>query len=161
MCIRDSPHGALAGTCPAGYKLNSSLTDLYCTSFATDAVSCNANCCEPDDTKCFYYVGSLSCATSKYYDPASAGTATYNGGADKNTDCCTAKAACSASGTSCSAGYKKRSTLTDLYCTSSATNAASCNPICCEKDTTKCGGLASNPCSSTEYWEPAKAQSNA
>jgi len=152
------PHGALAASCPAGYKKKSSLTNWYCTSSATDAASCNTNCCELDDTKCLNYAGSLSCATGKV--PASAGTATAAGGADKNTDCCTAKAACS-TGT-CSAGYKKKSPLTNLLCDSSATDAASCNTNCCEPDDTKClyyapGGASPVSCATGRYYATASA----
>jgi len=125
-----------AGTCSTGYKKKSTLTNLVCTSSATTAASCNNDCCELDDTKCANYISSLSCATGKYIDATVAGTATAAGGANKNTDCCIAKATCSAG--TCAAGYKKKSTLANLYCTSSATTAVSCNNDCCDMDNTKC-----------------------
>jgi len=126
-----------AGSCSPGYKKKATLTNLYCTSSATTAAACNANCCELDDTKCLNYVSSISCAAGKYNNGAAlADTAAGASGANKNTACCTAKAACSAG--SCSPGYKKKATLTNLYCTSSATTAAACNADCCELDDTKC-----------------------
>merc|ERR1711865_1260656 len=115
-----------AGTCSAGYKKKATLTDLFCTSSATDAKSCNTDCCELDNLKCSSYATSISCADGTYWDAtASADTATTAAGANKDTACCTAKATCTAG--TCSAGYKKKSTLTDLFCASSATTAVSCN----------------------------------
>jgi len=144
-----------AGSCSPGYKKKATLTNLYCTSSATTAAACNANCCELDDTKCLNYVASISCAAGKYNNAAAlADTAAGASGANKNTACCTAKAACSAG--SCSPGYKKKATLTNLYCTSSATTAAACNTNCCELDDTKCLNYAGSiSCASGKYNDAA------
>merc|ERR1711966_607788 len=121
------------------------------TSSATTAASRNTNCCDLDTTKCLAHLSTISCAAGKYFDvAASAGVATTT--ADKNTACCTDKAACSAG--TCSAGYKKKSTLTNLYCTSSATTAASCNNDCCDIDNTKCLNYQSSiSCAAGKYWD--------
>lgn len=59
------------------------------------------------------------------------------------------------SGTACPAGYKHKSTLTNLYCNTAATgpdplsypaNSRRDCPDCCEKDVTKCGGLRGFVC---------------
>jgi hypothetical protein len=54
----------------------------------------------------------------------------------------------------CQAGYKKK----ELYCSTSAMTTASCNANCCEKDTTKCGGITAVTCATTNhYWDSMKA----
>jgi len=154
------PHGALAqGTCSAGFEQRKPT----CISQQSNPASCNANCCELDDTKCFNYQGSISCATGKYWDAVtSAGTATAAGGANKNTDCCSAKAQCSATGVSCSAGYKLKGDLTGLYCASSATDAASCNTNCCVLDDTKCLNYQTSiSCATGKYWDAATSAGTA
>merc|ERR1719253_1979320 len=146
------------GTCSTGYRKKITLTNLVCTSSATTAASCNTNCCDLDTTKCLAHSSTISCAAGKYFDAAaSAGVATTT--ADKNTACCIDKAACSAG--TCSAGYKKKSTLTNLHCTSSATTAASCNTDCCELDDTKCGNYYSSvSCATGKYKDACRWHSD-
>jgi len=43
--------------------------------------------------------------------------------------------------TKCGAGHKHKDDLTSKFCSTSATDAGSCDSSCCEKDTKTCGGL--------------------
>ena len=97
-------------------------------------------------------------------DGATAGADT----AAHKTNCCTAKAHCDSF--TCAANYIA---ITNAATTDCATNAASCtSSLCCQIDTTKCGGMATgvgifaltNPatftCDASEYWDTAKAQTS-
>merc|ERR1719271_315268 len=94
-----------------------------------------------------------------------AGTTT----ADQKTNCCTAKAHCSSY--TCPANYNSITAATTTDC---PTNAASCTrDLCCEIDTTKCGGMATGDgtfaltapatytCDASAYWDTAKAATTA
>merc|ERR1712039_210587 len=82
-------------TCPAGYKKKSGVDSTACTS---DTASCavGSTCCEADTNKCGGLTG-ISCTTSTHYtgtDDTWKNTAATN--TNKNTNCCIAKATCSA-----------------------------------------------------------------
>jgi len=49
----------------------------------------------------------------------------------------------------CDAGWKHKTTLTNLHCDTAAVSADSCNDNCCVKDVLKCGGQVSNLCTAT------------
>merc|ERR1719506_901297 len=111
-----------------------------------------STCCDLDTAKCGG--AAVTCPTGKYLDPSKAGTAGTTSDA-----CCTAQATCaafSAASTSCGPGMKVKATLTDLTCTTSATNSASTCAACCEADTTICDG-ASVTCPTGKFKDASKA----
>ena len=97
-------------------------------------------------------------------DGTTAGTTTT---AQKSA-CCTAKAHCDSY--NCAANYNA---ITNAATTDCDTNAASCtSSLCCQIDTTKCGGMATGvgifaltapatyTCDASAYWDTAKAQTS-
>merc|ERR1712217_680068 len=75
-----------ANACVNGRKLKA----VYCTSSAGTSASCDANCCEPDTTKCRF--SGVVCPPNHYVDQAKWGaTATPT---NMTATCCTAKASC-------------------------------------------------------------------
>jgi len=140
------------GSCKPGMKFIPLLTNLKCTSATASAAACE-KCCEKDATTCGGKTVPVVCGAGKYLDPAKAGVTSgaYNAKA-QIAACCTDVATCAAA--TCAAGMKAKTSAADTKCTS---NAASCSQsVCCEKDTTKCGGNTV-ACASTEYQDPIKA----
>merc|ERR1712224_724799 len=128
-----------------GKKKKTSVTDTSkCLGAAS---SCEATCCEADTTLCGG--NTVTCGADKYQDPTKAGTAK---GSDAVAACCTAVATCSS--VTCSAGKKKKTSVTD---TTKCLGAASgCEATCCEADTTLCGGNTVT-CGADKYQDSTKA----
>jgi hypothetical protein len=132
--------------------MNMAASDTKCF---TDAASCNTGtCCTSDASKC----GSLAqglCGdiTDKYRDASKAGVTWGTTSANKNENCCTAKAKCDTF-TTCPATHQQ---ITAAATTNCPTDAASCTAsLCCTLDTAKCAG-ASVICVADTYKDPAKA----
>jgi len=140
------------GSCKPGMKFIPLLSKLKCTSATASAAAC-VKCCEKDATTCGGMTVPVVCGAGKYLDPAKAGVTSgaYNPKA-QIAACCTDVATCAAA--TCLGATKAKTSAADTKCTS---NAASCSPIvCCEIDTTKCGGNTV-ACASTKYQDPTKA----
>merc|ERR1719443_2041210 len=97
-------------------------------------------------------------AATKFRDTTKAGVTAGSDATAKETNCCTARATCPTTGF-CSAGYKLKTNPT-TKCAGATCALLVDGATCCEPDTTKCGGLASNPCSAnaaTKFRDSAKA----
>merc|ERR1711953_1403637 len=100
-------------SCPAGQKLKAGASSIRGTG---DISTLTATlCCDADTARCGG-LGADPCSSSMFRDSSKAGVFF----ATAATDCCTARAACSATPSSaCSAGYMKKM----WYCTTSATDS--------------------------------------
>jgi len=168
--MHSEPTSVGATLCPVGKKLKTG--SYYCTTNSCDTTryttTCNSytettdvgNCCVVDTTVC----GGLASdpcsanAATKFRDSAKAGAAAGSDATAKETNCCTARATCPTTGF-CSAGYKLKTNPT-TKCAGATCALLVDGATCCEPDTTKCGGLASNPCSAnaaTKFRDSAKA----
>jgi hypothetical protein len=142
-------------TCPAGYKQKTDASTTYCgKSMCADGDQ--FTCCMLDDTKCGGMI-SGSCDTDKFWDSAKAAVTAGTTAADQKTKCCTAKAMCST--ITCPAGYKQKSDASTTYCSKSVCANAD-SATCCERDDTKCGGVATpiqmDRCDTDQFWDSAK-----
>jgi len=164
-------------SCAAGYKLKANPGTLYCAS-SSCATSDASTCCELDTTKCGG-VTALTCDNDKYWDTAKAGTAITTPITDttKKSSCCSSRGTC-AGYSSCAAGYKLKSSPGSIYCASMFCTTGEAS-TCCEVDTSKCGGMATEvagsgfgsgfavtapamyTCDASEYWDTAKAATTA
>merc|ERR1712217_880406 len=79
-------YGTPSTVCAAGRRKKMQ----YCATSSTASAACNANCCEPDTTKCRF--SGVVCPPNHYVDQAKWGsTATST---NMTATCCTAKASC-------------------------------------------------------------------
>merc|ERR1719454_2836332 len=77
--------------------------------------------------------------------------------ADQKAKCCVARATCS--GFACPTGATLRNNPGNIKCPK---DSATCTwSTCCTYPNTKCGGLGSNPCPNTHYWDITKANTDA
>merc|ERR1712039_869863 len=104
----------------------------------------------------------ITCAADKYMfatiSDAWKNTATT--ATTKDMDCCSiARAKCGDNGVTCPAGYKMKSNVAIVQCT---TDAASCavGNTCCEPDPLKCGGIAGISCAADKYMMSTDAWKN-
>merc|ERR1719271_955761 len=128
-----------------------------CTQTGTTQTADVSQCCEAisDTTKC----GGLSsnpCTTATHFqDLTKAGATAGSTATEKATNCCTARGTCPTSGF-CPAGMKLRTSPNK--CAGATCVLTADQNTCCEADTTKCGGLSSNPCTTaTHFRDLAKA----
>merc|ERR1712039_496264 len=93
-CTNRAKCGDTGVACPAGMKMKTGVATTLCTS---DIASCAVGntCCENDPLKCGG-IGGIACAGTQYMMSTDAWKNTATTAANKNTDCCTAKATCSA-----------------------------------------------------------------
>jgi len=176
--MHSEPTAVGATLCPVGQKSKTGTN--YCTTKDCDTTryttTCNiaslttdvGNCCMADTAKC----GGLASdpcsanAATKFRDNAKAGATAGSDATAKETACCTARGTCPSTGF-CPAGYKLKTNpnkCPGAACVSTSSDTCGSTTgdesTCCELDTTKCGGLASNPCSAnaaTKYRDNAKA----
>jgi len=129
--------------CSAGKKLKSTAATLQCTGTVCTKAADEANCCDPDGSVC---AGTTpSCTASQYYPSKRIEWQTRD-----QSKCCTAKATCAAA--KCKAGYRMKKNVEMLSCTGDHLSCAEGN-ICCELDTTTCGGQVGISCPYGTYDE--------
>lgn len=130
--------GALGNECSAGYKHKSDLTMRKCASIYHDALSCNSECCEKDESTC----GGLSAPTCSWKNFADVDSDAWKRisatEANKDKNCCAPKATCGSGAYSCPAGYDKKSP--DTLCAGGPETCKE-NAICCVPNPKKCVSL--------------------
>jgi len=145
-CAQIATCGSKFYSCPVGFKKRDVRATSPCAGL--DASSCaeGDKCCIKDDSKCGGLDG-IDCPADKYFPDSLKGAPATN--ANKLTTCCVVKAPCAAG--TCPSGWKPKPDAAALPC---PRNAASCRKeTCCERDTTKCGGLLAIACAAGFYDE--------
>merc|ERR1712080_351575 len=143
---------AFGTKCGSGRTHKADLTNTFCTTSATDAASCDSNCCGPNENTCGGVKGGVACPFDQFAGSDNVWKNKKTTEKTKTTDCCTPKSTCGSSAFTCPAGYKRAGAAYAARKCSS--DAASCAVIgagtvtetdpkngCCVLDLATCGGL--------------------
>jgi len=134
--------GAHEGTgkngCNRGTKPKADLTSLLCTTAGTSSTECQGNCCETDTEVCGGQSTTTCASADEFWDMSKHAKATTS--ATKQTDCCTAKATCTAA--ACGTGWALKATppkCSEATCTIASSQSVCCDPVRCDTATVACG----------------------